>query len=686
MTKTAARKKAKILPHSAGRPRVSVRSAWDDPEWHFDNPGPGRRPSAYVVSWGVLMSDGSSLLDPQWATLLENLKCFVWTLFHDKRRGNNLSAGSVSKIAGFIRAFAYWMALAGYRALDELEPSSGEEFLAHLEKNYAGPVPRGRPRTWDFSSAHALIGTYLMIHEQRLALVRFGIEIHPVAPFDGETAHSIVRRRLGFTREGSMESLSDDALVEILNTAFWFLSTPAADVIELQRRYFDAYQEDVREKSIVSGVASASSVLRLITETTFSVPDGSEAPWRGPLQPHSRTLTDGREVQVSGVQLIRRLIIEAQTAAQLTLQGLSAVRAGALCAAVVDPPLEGKLPSCVEVRPSIDGSLDVFYLVTVETKITKKKESWPLGSRPVGSTYLPLPVQAIDVLTRLLEPWRRLGGTRSLLLTFSAARGLPKSRSSIGKMTADTLTVMGREFVLKYCDTRNFDPETYRDIVSELGFRGHRFRNTFARFLFRTNSKLVPALSQHFRHLSIAMTERRYVGTDVDMLEAMDSERVFATAHLFQSILSGEELASGLGAKLIREHADALRAQIAVSEGETDFDRIVSFLKREEILIWPNGNGDCVINLMPRSAACHAAAGTSHWRQRAPNLAVRTPSLCAGCRCNVVTARNLEFWRKRLSDLSRVLTSNEADSDAFYAIRKRARQAEAMVRIHGKKS
>lgn len=678
--------------------KVSPLSRWTDRKWKFPNLNAGSDLSSSTIDWDVLMPDSSSLLDAKWSNLLQDLRCFVWSLLTDKRQGHIFSAGSMASVDVFIGILVPWMAGEGYLSLSELGTESGDEFLDYLECEYVsgsvGKGQRGRRRVWDFSAAHRLLNLYILIHRQRLALKRLGVTVDPKPPFGGATANHVVVHRLGFKNDGSLKAFDDEAFIEIVNTSFRMLGTPAEDVIRLQSEYLAAYELDDRtrslqtSKSLVEYAKYNTRVSSVIAHAAFGTIEGEQAPWHGPLVPYSRTLRCGRVVYVEGTQLIRRLIMEVQSAAQLVLQGLTAPRASDICAAEVEPPVRGRLPSCIRLEHSLDGTMDVFYFESVENKITHQKARWPLGSRPIGTHAIPPAVQAVDVLSRLLEPWRKLAGTRRLLVTFSASRGLPKQSSSVGMMTADTMTNMGKDFILANCDRTRFSPDTYSDIVEDVGFRGHRFRKTFARFVFRSNSRLLAAISSHFKHLSIAMTEQRYIGADVELLEAMDSERVYATAQLIRSLLSGEAPATGKGAKLIRQHAGDISASIDSKVGSSDLERTIRFVEDEEILIWPSGSGDCLINIKPRSAACHAAAATTSWRQRVPNHEMRTPNLCLGCPCNIVTSQHLPYWKAKATTLKKTLAENvdAPDWDAFYAVRKEAQQAESLVRIHTRRA
>jgi len=672
--------------------RVSKFSLWTDHVWQLKKLNPASRKKDSAIDWRMDMPDGGKLTDERWAPLLEELRRFVWSLLTDKRQGRALSNGSLGGIDTTVGVIAWWMAEEGYESLSQLDPDSGDELLDYLEQRYETQKAHvGRSKKWSFSSAQRVLSTFILIHRQRLALRKLGVDIHVVPPFDGQTAYHIVTHRLGFkrSREG-LRDYDDDTFIEVMNAAVRLIGTPAEDVIALQSNYLDMCERidgprgQRRDRmSYNTSYDYKTSLRRLLSETHFNCISGEQQPWRGPLVPFERTMADGRKVNIDHTQLIRRAIVDIQSAAQIVIQGLGAQRASELCAVDVAPPQPGQLPSCIEVKKSLDGTMDVFYIRSPELKISKKIHRWPLGSRPSGTNYLPLPVLAIDVLVRLLEPWRILGETRKLLLTFAAAKSLPWKKTSVGSMCSTRLAQMGKEFVLAYCDTSKFSAEGYVDLIENVGFRGHRFRKTFARFVYRTNPRLLAAISSHFKHLSVAMTEQGYIGHDVEMIEAMDSERAYASARLIVSIVSGDMPALGNGGKLIKAHADELKSTIDSLPGSTFLEKTIAFVRDEEVLIWPQGDGDCLFNLKPRAAVCHRVAGTSSWNQQAPNFQARNANTCSGCSCNVVTIDHLPYWLERRDMLRAVLESNKSSPDweAFHATRNRLAQAEALVRV-----
>jgi integrase len=55
-------------------------------------------------------------------------------------------------------------------------------------------------------------------------------------------------------------------------------------------------------------------------------------------------------------------------------------------------------------------------------------------------------------------------------------------------------------------------------------FSPHQFRKTFARFVAKRDRTQLFALSDHFKHVSIAMTAKSYVGSDFKLQELISEE------------------------------------------------------------------------------------------------------------------------------------------------------------------
>ncbi|NPD69354.1 hypothetical protein HN018_26280 (plasmid) [Lichenicola cladoniae] len=89
----------------------------------------------------------------------------------------------------------------------------------------------------------------------------------------------------------------------------------------------------------------------------------------------------------------------------------------------------------------------------------------------------------------------------------------------------------------------------------------HQFRKTFALFVARGDRSNLLALAAHFKHISVVMTSRGYVGTDFELHELIDEEARAETAVALDRLLSSDWLGGRMGERIVaRNHAFRGRA------------------------------------------------------------------------------------------------------------------------------
>lgn len=81
-------------------------------------------------------------------------------------------------------------------------------------------------------------------------------------------------------------------------------------------------------------------------------------------------------------------------------------------------------------------------------------------------------------------------------------------------------------------------------------FTPHQLRKSFARFVAKRDRTQLQALSEHFKHVSIAMTSKDYVGTDFDLHELVDEKGRSETASALERLLTSRSLAGRLGERI----------------------------------------------------------------------------------------------------------------------------------------
>lgn len=192
---------------------------------------------------------------------------------------------------------------------------------------------------------------------------------------------------------------------------------------------------------------------------------------------------------------------------------------------------------------------------------------------------------------------------------------------------------------------------------------------------------MLPEISRHFKHMSIALTETGYIGNDPELLDSIDSiRRQSVVGFLLQQLRGATPLAGGM-AKLIDAQRERLRETASSNPKLSEEESLESWVLETDLRIWFNPHGKCFIDLFPADARCHRLAGTSPWLATAPNYAHQSPSVCCGCNCFGVDHEHLDFWTDRLRRGELVLQSAGPGKNHEYRVEfERVRQARSIVR------
>jgi hypothetical protein len=142
------------------------------------------------------------------------------------------------------------------------------------------------------------------------------------------------------------------------------------------------------------------------------------------------------------------------------------------------------------------------------------------------------------------------------------------------------------------------------------------------------------ALSDHFKHASVAMTAKGYVGNDFDLKELIDRESQVETARALDRFLTSDRLAGRMGERITAENA-AFRGRTGV---QVRRDYIGFVLAETDLRVHACDYGWCVFQA--ETARCGGVTG--------PSEAARNPSTCLGCANFVVDERHRNYWQDRL--------------------------------------
>lgn len=638
---------------------ATIDSEWNSSTWRWPNTLVGQRRRKIEIDWDIELIPGQRLMDPEWSTLLEELRSYIYTSINDPRSGRPLGLGSIEQRWVALKLLAEFMACESYSSLGELHCDSSWEFMAYLEENYEegneGAVGATRKKT--HSSMVRSLHVLPRLWRQREAMNSVGVNSLLEEPFGGKTSFQVVNEEMRLKRKGGLKPIPDEVAFPIMNAATRYIGLPADDVIKLQKDVLEALGYDYSGENGRSSTPLQYAIAReLIREREFSPIGKDSSPWRESISLVDRTYIDGRSVKLSEIQGLRRAVLTIVAASCTALQSGTGIRAHEICGLQDTSSDEEKYPSCLYSTITRDGLLECFYLKGRTAKRGKSRDvEWLVGSRPAGSSYVPPPVRALQVLKEILHPWRRLAQTTDLLMTFAAAKGLPRSKESIGHFGSCYLTNLQKEFVHECVTFENLNPALHREFVAGNGLRGHRWRTTFATQIYTISSGLLPALRDHFKHLSVATTEYGYIGSDPTILESCESAQTLSTARAMLSFSTGQVAMAGSMTSMVSRHHLELKALIDKKSGDTDEQRAVAFVKDNGIQLFNSSYVRCFITLMPHKSSCHSLAGTPTILRNRPANQFRSESICARCRASAILLEHLPHWENELEESEALL-------------------------------
>lgn len=228
-------------------------------------------------------------------------------------------------------------------------------------------------------------------------------------------------------------------------------------------------------------------------------------------------------------------------------------------------------------------------------------------------------VKAVALLEQLSAPLREASGRRELFLVKNTMYGeiVPVTHMHMGGRIND----FARHVGVPLHEGKSWP------------FSTHQFRKTFARFIARRDRSQLLGLAEHYKHASVAMTARGYVGSDFDLHQLIDHESRAETAAALDRLLVSDRLAGRMG-----ERIAAGSARFRGRAGEQVRRDYIAFVLRDtDLRIYACDYGWCVFQ--PETARCGGEV--------APSDAGRSPAACLGCANMVIEARHAPYWQDR---------------------------------------
>lgn len=663
--------------------------------WDLPNSTPGSKTYASKIIWEIGLPDGSCLTDKRNQHLLRDMQLFIVSRVTDPRGVAQASAATCGADGRALRVLARWMNYRGLTRITDITTSSTWDYVDFLlverqsqnvdesqEQINAGHGASFKTNGLSHSTVSRDVNILPLLFRQREAMKALGGGALESVPYDGRSTLSVVREDIGLRRDGRLMPIPDDVAVPVLNASARLLGVPSRDVIALQEIHEDVVSLGPGQDRLDAYHRNRQRLL----DFEFGIREYEERPWRKPITPHTRVMRDGRRVHIKEIQALRRLIVSLQTACVIVLQGLTGLRAHELIGIEVEEELVDGLPSCVRTDCNGSGSIRRYYLTGRTHKRRARDEEWLLGASLEGSGYVPLPVQALLVLHELNSPWRKLGQTKSLLVTFSSTQGLPRRAKSVGSMTVSVLSVLQKEFVAEWTDLTAASEQSKIDFENGDALRPHRWRTTFAMFVMRVSPKLIPALSDHYKHLNATVTEAGYIGTNPALRDEMASARAQASAESLLRMTDESNPLIGRGAKLFHKHSRELAAAVAREPGITLFERTLSYVERLELYLYDAAIGQCLSSFAPSLSLCNKLAGYAGPLRPFPNDEFRTLSNCVKCELLVVSQDHEPYFADRVRKYEEMLSQNsEIDEPTYHRyLKQRLKQARQMRNLISK--
>lgn len=624
------------MPWARNGHSVSEFSNWTDTVWKFKNPTAGGNDIA--LWWNFPVAGEERLTDPTHQGLLHQARSFIWSVCVTSERGRNPKITTFPTLMWALRRLLPWMVGNGYDRFSQLEPEVCLLFIETMAEEY------GRHGNLTDYTIAGLADVLCRIHEQAPRLSHVPSAVIAKHPFDNETGYFVGLRIAGKRTRGFIPPVPDKIFLACIKTAIEWIDKRADDVVSVQNVFINRMRNYNKSRS-------NSFYYKINLELSqFEFTNGGSvgAPWRKGLSPRSATSE------------LRALVADARDAALLCLEALVGLRISEVCGIVAgDMKSDANWPSCIEIERSQNGCQELFFL---KGKVFKgervhRDDCWLIGSRPVGSTYLPPAVRATNVLWKLLEPWRKRSGRVELVVTIPKA--FPKRGEGICRARAKALTRSQASWI-----------ETHVELPDEC--RGwqvsvHQWRKSFAMYMIRSNSKLAPAVRDHFKHISTMILERGYIGHDVEMLGLIEDEATYAAAEFMFNSLNGEPVA-GKVAQHIAESHDSVKRHIGPDRTPREsIEVLAATLSEDRLRMWPSDWGKCFFR--SEVARCHRSVehGFENRADR-PDFAMRRPDVCCDCANLLVFNDDIEFWKSRLITSLAVADANRASGESWMAI------------------
>jgi integrase len=565
--------------------QVSTRSSFADDVWHLDAPIAHVRKDAATINWNVPLRDGSNLTDPRHARCLFSCKMFIVLLSEGKAHsGLPHRGGSLIRKYEAIRALLSWLPAKPTVTLSDLTEARLASYCASLKKRRARVRSKG--------------GNYVP-HARQLSprsvrqMLQIAIDLAHMGPLlpDRPTLTVFEAQRLVYasapSSHGSTPRIPDAHFEAIMQCAIRWLSEVAPLVLAR-----DAETLQIKRAHAATGGSNLAHHYRKYyernRETTIVRVGGSD---------HDISI-------VKRIQLISWLNFT-QTACFIIIAGCTGMRASEILSL-----RKGCLSSkAIAEQPhrllQLDGTL-FKTVASTEGEPAAWIAGWDDGENPVRA--------AVHVLESIHARYPEDGGET----LFAPIR--EKRLSDTGGRSGHSITGQVNRFA-------EFNG------VHGWRFASHQFRKTFARFVSIKSPTAVLALQRHFKHVSVAMTER-YLSYDDALLDEIIEQSFDLDLETLDRVLAADSL-GGLKGEAIILRNQAFRGSAGAEQRRAYIESI--------------RNDPLFLMLRHEYGVCFYDAQQAACGGRRVKIGLET---CVDCRNFVTGEEHTPYWRERVRAFS----------------------------------
>lgn len=665
--------------------RIGHESQWNDEVWAFDVKSVNGN---ITINWALDINGWVNLTTPEYSVLLDSLKRLVWSLFTDRREGRLLKPSTINRVKHGIKRLIPWMVSNHIMTFDMLTPDVTDSFLEDLVSSILEEVS-------DDEVTEGKVGAPIWLIAQIWKQSEVLAEVIPVPSIDplrGKTANSL-EIELSTKARGWIPPVPDAVSLPILTVALKYLSEDNETIVTLINSLMELeHQLNLQEAGESAFVTKKN---QLIKEGIDSLPKT----YRERFDLFLPSCKAGENTVLNEfprTHILRHIVQDIAAACLIIIQSTTGIRSSELCYLSGEINQKSGLPKCISKRRSKSGLLDIYYIESILTKTVDSPErlEWVIGcALPNDDKNLPIAVTAIITLQKLFSPWREKSNRHDLWFEFRTQRGLPLDIKYLSPPSTSINTRRLKDFVWRLVDLQSL-PDLDKEGVDLVPYkesrgsilRPHQWRKTFAIWLYRYDSGLIAAISEQFKHLSLAMTEEGYLGNDPLLLETLDSTRTQETVSFFFEASTGQRKLTGGASKRIEQYIDEIRQLTSNYPPEEARRNIEAWIKTNDIRIYFAEHGKCLMSLTPKDSKCNQLTGKHTWATLSPDYRHRSPDLCSGCDCFVVDSDHSSFWLDRYVENSQTwLTAENLGIKRDYKIaHTRAVQSKQILKNLGK--